>query len=107
MPPGVSRGGIAVSGSRHPIEFPGWNRRSRMRGTAALGLGSLAAGSLVANRAAAQSTPIAQGGHARCDPLALLPKTASFQVTSADVHDGAQMPKAQMSGIFGAGGDDR
>jgi Raf kinase inhibitor-like YbhB/YbcL family protein len=36
-----------------------------------------------------------------------LPKTAAFQVTSADVNDGEQMPKAQMSGIFGAGGEDR
>ncbi|HEX5499937.1 MAG TPA: YbhB/YbcL family Raf kinase inhibitor-like protein [Thermomicrobiales bacterium] len=83
------------------------NRRSLVRGAAASGLATLAAGSLVANRAAAQSTPMAQPAGAGCDPLALLPQTTAFQVTSADVHAGEQMPRAQMSGIFGAGGEDR
>jgi Raf kinase inhibitor-like YbhB/YbcL family protein len=43
---------------------------------------------------------------ASCTPYDHLPKVASFTVTSNDVHDGQQMPKAQLSGIFGAGGSD-
>lgn len=40
-------------------------------------------------------------------PYDALPKTASFEVTSTDVEDGEQLPPAQVSGIFGAGGADR
>lgn len=83
------------------------NRRSLVHGVAGAGLGALAAGAFAGERAAAQATPLAQGSNAGCDPLALLPQVPAFQVTSADVHDGEQMPPAQMSGIFGAGGNDR
>ena len=40
-------------------------------------------------------------------PYDTLPKAASFEVTSTDVKDGEQLPSAQVSGIFGAGGNDR
>jgi Raf kinase inhibitor-like YbhB/YbcL family protein len=36
-----------------------------------------------------------------------LPKVPSFQVTSTDIRDGEQLPTAQVSGIFGAGGEDK
>jgi Raf kinase inhibitor-like YbhB/YbcL family protein len=39
-------------------------------------------------------------------PYDHLPPVASFTVTSSDVSDGAPLPVAQMSGIFGAGGQD-
>jgi Raf kinase inhibitor-like YbhB/YbcL family protein len=39
-------------------------------------------------------------------PYDRLPPVASFTVTSTDVSDGAPLPVAQMSGIFGAGGQD-
>jgi Raf kinase inhibitor-like YbhB/YbcL family protein len=35
-----------------------------------------------------------------------LPDVPSFEVASTDVKDGEAMPQAQVSGIFGAGGDD-
>lgn len=41
------------------------------------------------------------------DPFERLPKVPSFVVTSADVRDGERMPVPQLSGIFGAGGQDR
>jgi Raf kinase inhibitor-like YbhB/YbcL family protein len=40
------------------------------------------------------------------DPYADLPKAASFEVTSQDVKDGEKLSMAQVSGIFGAGGED-
>ena len=40
------------------------------------------------------------------DPYAELPKVASFQVTSADIKDGEKLAMPQVSGIFGAGGED-
>jgi Raf kinase inhibitor-like YbhB/YbcL family protein len=40
-------------------------------------------------------------------PYDALPKVAAFEVTSSDVKDGDEMPVAQRSGIFGAGGEDR
>ena len=40
------------------------------------------------------------------NPYDHLPAVASFTVTSADVSDGAPLPTAQKSGIFGAGGED-
>lgn len=40
------------------------------------------------------------------DPYALLPQVAGFIVTSHDVSDGVMLPKAQVSGIMGAGGAD-
>jgi Raf kinase inhibitor-like YbhB/YbcL family protein len=39
-------------------------------------------------------------------PYDHLPTVASFTVTSTDVSDGEPLPVAQMSGIFGAGGED-
>jgi Raf kinase inhibitor-like YbhB/YbcL family protein len=41
------------------------------------------------------------------DPLAKLPKAASFSVTSMDIAEGKPLPTAQLSGIFGVkGGQD-
>jgi Raf kinase inhibitor-like YbhB/YbcL family protein len=37
---------------------------------------------------------------------ARLPAVPAFSVTSADVKDGQELPKPQMSGVFGAGGAD-
>src|SRR5262245_39093173 len=39
-------------------------------------------------------------------PYDSLPDVPSFEVTSTDVKDGDQLPPPQVSGIFGAGGDD-
>lgn len=41
-----------------------------------------------------------------CDPYKRLPVVQSFKVVSADLKDGEKLPAAQMSGIFGAGGQD-
>ena len=40
------------------------------------------------------------------DPYAHLPQVESFTLTSTDVTDGAPFANAQMSGVFGAGGED-
>jgi Raf kinase inhibitor-like YbhB/YbcL family protein len=47
-----------------------------------------------------------QSGPQRTSPYALLPRVPSFRVTSTDVADGKPMALPQMSGIFGAGGQD-
>lgn len=39
-------------------------------------------------------------------PYDFLPQVASFTVTSNDVADGQPLPRAQVSGIMGAGGED-
>jgi Raf kinase inhibitor-like YbhB/YbcL family protein len=41
------------------------------------------------------------------DPYAELPPVASFDLTSDDIHDGQPLSKAQVSGMMGAGGEDR
>ena len=40
------------------------------------------------------------------DPYAALPQVPSFEVTSTDVAGGEKLDNAQVSGIFGAGGQD-
>lgn len=40
-------------------------------------------------------------------PYDFLPPVGSFTVTSIDIADGVRLPLAQVSGIFGAGGEDR
>jgi Raf kinase inhibitor-like YbhB/YbcL family protein len=40
------------------------------------------------------------------NPYERLPQVASFELTSDDVGDGEQLPQRQVSGIFGAGGED-
>lgn len=40
------------------------------------------------------------------DPYSDLPQVGSFSVTSTDLADGGQLAQPQLSGIFGAGGDD-
>ncbi|MGH1492253.1 MAG: YbhB/YbcL family Raf kinase inhibitor-like protein [Acidimicrobiales bacterium] len=39
-------------------------------------------------------------------PYESLPEVPSFEVTSSDVADGEMLPMPQVSGIFGAGGED-
>jgi len=41
------------------------------------------------------------------DPFERLPKVPSFTLTSTDVRDGEKVRASQLSGIFGAGGQDR
>lgn len=41
------------------------------------------------------------------NPYDLLPEVPSFAVASTDVREGERLPPPQVSGIFGAGGDDR
>lgn len=83
------------------------NRRALLSQGAAIGV--VAAGhTLLGQRAAlAQSVPAAEGPQAGGNPLALLPAVPSFTVTSSDVRDGEEMDLPQMSGIAGAGGEDR
>src|SRR4051794_23399774 len=42
-----------------------------------------------------------------CDPYARLAPVPGLTLTSTDVAEGKQLPKPQMSGMFGAGGEDR
>lgn len=41
------------------------------------------------------------------DPYAALPVVPEFTLLSNSFHDGARLPAAQVSGVFGAGGEDR
>lgn len=41
------------------------------------------------------------------DPYEDLPKVTSFQLSSSDIKDGQSLPMPQVSGIMGAGGEDR
>ena len=70
---------------------------------------ALAAGAtglpLLGRSVAAQSaTPEASNV---CDPFARLAPVPAFTLTSTDVAEGEQLPTPQMSGMFGAGGEDR
>ena len=47
-----------------------------------------------------------QAANTACDPYAGLAPVPAFTVTSTDVADGEPFPTPQMSGIFGAGGED-
>ena len=40
------------------------------------------------------------------NPYNFLPSVSSFAIESSDVSDGEMLPMAQVSGIFGAGGED-
>lgn len=40
------------------------------------------------------------------NPYDRLPRVPSFQLTSVDIQDGEKLPNAQVSGVFGAGGQD-
>ncbi len=42
-----------------------------------------------------------------CDPYGRLAPVPAFTLTSTDVAEGEQLPTPQMSGMFGAGGEDR
>src|SRR5204863_4747939 len=44
--------------------------------------------------------------HMSWDPYANLPPAASFSLTSSDLQEGERLAMAQVSGIFGAGGQD-
>jgi Raf kinase inhibitor-like YbhB/YbcL family protein len=99
-----------VSKEEHQVTSMQINRR-RVLTQAVAGAGLLGLGGPVAEHAFAQATPAAlqatpQGRASGCDPLALLPPAATFSVTSTDIQDGQQMPQAQLSGTFGAGGQD-
>jgi Raf kinase inhibitor-like YbhB/YbcL family protein len=54
--------------------------------------------------AAQTATPAASDA---CDPSARLAPVPTFTLTSTDVAEGEQLPTPQMSGMFGAGGEDR
>src|SRR5215207_3610080 len=54
--------------------------------------------------AAQTATPAASDA---CDPFARLAPVPTFTLTSTDVAQGEQLPTPQMSGMFGAGGEDR
>lgn len=41
------------------------------------------------------------------DPYSALPEVPSFELTSTTLSDGDRMPLAQVSGVFGLGGEDR
>jgi Raf kinase inhibitor-like YbhB/YbcL family protein len=57
-----------------------------------------------AHAAAQTATPVATGAY---DPYARLAPLPSFTLTSTDVAEGEQMRGPQLSGLFGAGGEDR
>ena len=54
------------------------------------------------------TTPVATPAASdACDPVARLAPAPAFTLTSIDVAEGEQLPTPQMSGMFGAGGEDR
>jgi Raf kinase inhibitor-like YbhB/YbcL family protein len=52
------------------------------------------------------ATPVSTPATMACDPYARLAPVPAFTVISSDVADGEPFPTPQMSGIFGAGGED-
>ncbi|MFL5761015.1 MAG: YbhB/YbcL family Raf kinase inhibitor-like protein [Thermomicrobiales bacterium] len=83
------------------------NRRMLLGQGVAAGVGAAGVNCFGRQVAAAQSTPTVEQPQAGCDPLALLPVVPSFTLSSTDVADGEVMGTPQMSGIAGAGGQDR
>lgn len=90
------------------------NRRTLIAATT-LTTAGLALGGALATHAGAQSTPTASGtpaGGAAAsvrgrNPYEFLSDLPTFRVTSDDVAEGEELPTAQRSGLFGAGGEDR
>lgn len=88
------------------------NRRTIMRAGALASGGMLLQG--LAAKTGAQSTPTVSGTPVTGDiatvrnrnPYAFLADLPTFTVTSNDVAEGEEMPTAQRSGLFGAGGQD-
>jgi Raf kinase inhibitor-like YbhB/YbcL family protein len=84
------------------------NRRHAIVQSLAVAAGAgavLGVGRRISAHAAAQTaTPVA---NAAWDPYARLAPLPSFTLTSTDVVQGQQMAKPQLSGLFGAGGEDR
>jgi Raf kinase inhibitor-like YbhB/YbcL family protein len=83
------------------------NRRHALTGVVALAAGIAATPLRNTPGAAFIATPVPEATPAsNSDPHALLPDVPTFTLTSTDVADGEPLPVAQMSGIFGAGGED-
>jgi len=70
---------------------------------AGAGVVSVLAGSPPAHVVAQTATPVA---NVAWDPYARLAPLPTFTLTSTDVAQGQQMPTPQLSGLFGAGGED-
>lgn len=91
-----------------------FNRRTLLS-TATFATGSLVLGEVLASHAVAQFTPTVTGTPAGGEgtsvrgrnPYEFLADLPRFEVTSDDVAEGKQMDTPQMSGLFGAGGEDR
>ena len=71
-----------------------------------LALAASATGLSVRGRSVSAQTATPAAPEA-CDPYARLAPVPTFTLTSTDVAQGEQLPKPQMSGMFGAGGEDR
>jgi Raf kinase inhibitor-like YbhB/YbcL family protein len=83
------------------------NRRGAIVRSVALAAGASTLPVLARPTSAFQATPRANPtATTACDPFARLPPAPTFTVTSTDVVDGEPLPLPQMSGIFGAGGQD-
>ena len=82
------------------------DRRRAIVGSLAVASGASALPWLTTPASAFSGTPVAAAMTA-CDPYAHLAQVPTFTVTSTDVREGEQMPSAQMSGKFGAGGEDQ